>query len=215
MRAELTNALTNALHAFCLLLYFLGAVRHRRRGSDRFSESVVYLFLFLFVLKVMGVYVHYTPDAASVKYVWVVIAVGLIGMNYVMLHTIAAPPACRFAAVLFFVVSSCLSQWIAVDFVYLAVPLAVNSFVAAYFSRFTLRTGFLASGISNLVWIASRKITAALIGGEVPEAYRYDNDLYHFLLIISTFIIYKAVAQGDLRRTVQGNREGWERLAEV
>lgn len=205
MPAETTNALTNALHALCLFLYFLGAVRHRRRGSDRFSESIVYLFLLLFVLKVMGVYVHYTPHSVSVKYVWGVISVGLIFLNYVMLHTIAAPIACRVGAIAFFITSSSLSLLIGADYIYLAVPLAVISFAAAHFSYSTLRLGFIASGISNLVWIGSRKITAWYLGEQVPVAYRYDNDVYHILLIISTFMIYKAVAQGDLRRTVQMN----------
>ena len=45
--------------------------------------------------------------------------------------------------------------------------------------------------ISNIVWIAARKIGGIFAGGEVPVAYRYDNDLYHFLLIASTFVIFQ------------------------
>jgi hypothetical protein len=126
-------------------------------------------------------------------------------MNYVVLHAIKAPVAYRVGAVAFFVASSSLSLVVGADFIYLAVPMAVVSFLAAYHSVSTLRTGFIASGVSNLVWIASRKVTAWYIGGEVPVGYRYDNDIYHFCLIISTFVIYKAVAQGDLRRTVELN----------
>ena len=44
---------------------------------DGYRQTVVLLFLSLFVLKVMGVYVHYTPHSTSVKYVWTMIAGGL------------------------------------------------------------------------------------------------------------------------------------------
>lgn len=32
---------------------------------------------------------------------------------------------------------------------------------------------------------------------KIPIEYRYDNDVYHLLLIVSTFVLYKAIAGGD------------------
>ena len=34
-----------------------------------------------------------------------------------------------------------------------------------------------------------------LVHGELPVAYRYDNDIYHFFLIASTFMIYRGFKQ--------------------
>ncbi len=48
---------------------------------------------------------------------------------------------------------------------------------------------------SNVFWIAARKGTEAWIGHELPTAYRYDNDLFHFMLIASTFTVYKAFSR--------------------
>jgi hypothetical protein len=60
-----------------------------------------------------------------------------------------------------------------------------------------LRIGFLGVVISNVFWIVARKGTEAWIGKELPSELRYDNDLFHFMLMASTFMVYKAFARGD------------------
>lgn len=51
--------------------------------------------------------------------------------------------------------------------------------------------------ISNLIWIVTRHIANYLTGHEIPIEYRYDNDIYHILLILSTYVIYKGIAEGQ------------------
>ena len=83
------------------------------------------------------------------------------------------------------------------SFVYLALPLILIYLAAAYYSRGLLRLGFLLVVTSNVVWIAAREIASSWIGYELPVHLRFDNDLYHLMLIGSTFIIYQAILRGD------------------
>ena len=97
MNAEFTNALTNGMHATCLCLYFLAAVRALQRGDGRFTSAVVGFFAVTFVLKIMGVFVHYTPHAGFVDELWIAIAIGVIGLNFLILRALrffSGAPGC-------------------------------------------------------------------------------------------------------------------------
>ena len=91
MNAELTNALTNGLHATCVLIYFVAAFRAGRGDDARFTAAVVGFFLLTFVLKVMGVYVHYEPEAEAVDVVWVGIGIGIVLLHYLIMHSLHFP----------------------------------------------------------------------------------------------------------------------------
>ena len=54
MNAELTNALTNGMHALCLLIYLVAALLASRRRDGRFTTSIVAFFPLTFILKIMG-----------------------------------------------------------------------------------------------------------------------------------------------------------------
>lgn len=82
------------------------------------------------------------------------------------------------------------------DFMFIAIQILVINLAAAVYSRGLLRIGFAGVVASNVFWIAARKGTEAWIGHELPIAYRYDNDLFHFMLIASTFTVYKAFSRG-------------------
>ena len=84
-----------------------------------------------------------------------------------------------------------------VQFLFVAIPLILVNSVAAYYTKSMLRLGFSMVVISNIFWILARQIENYIVGHEILPQYRYDNDIFHLLLIISTFIIYKAVSTGE------------------
>ena len=196
MNAELTNALTNGMHATCLCLYFVAATRAMQRGDGKFTAMVVGFFFLTFVLKIMGVLVHYAPDWELVDELWVGIALGVILLNYLILHALRFPPLYRLGGLLFSVGCTALVA-MSGRFNFIAVEIAVINLAAALYCGGRLRIGFLGVVASNLVWLAAREGGNALLGYEVPIAWRYDNDLYHLMLIVSTFVIYKGFARGD------------------
>jgi len=196
MNAEHTNALTNGLHALCLFIYFVAALLARWRGDGRFTASVVGFFLLTFMLKTMGVFVHYEPEAEAVATVWVGIGIGIVLLHYLIMHTLRFPGAYRVEGV-YFCVATALLCLLTEDFGFLAIQILGINLAAALWSRGLLRIGFLGGVISNVFWIVARKGTEAWIGKELPSELRYDNDLFHFMLIASTFMVYKAFARGD------------------
>ena len=197
MNAETTNAFTNALHALFLFLYLTGSIKHYLCNSERFTGSIVVFFLILFVLKLMGVYVHYYPSKESLSRAWIAISLLVILLNYVIVHAMETPEFFRGFAVLISLIFTFLFIVNEGDFVYLALPLILIYLAAAYYSRGLLRLGFLLVVTSNVVWIAAREIASSWIGYELPVHLRFDNDLYHLMLIGSTFIIYQAILRGD------------------
>jgi hypothetical protein len=197
MSAETTNALTNALHATFLFLYLTGSVKHFLCNSERFTAAIVAFFLILFVLKLMGVYVHYYPSKEGVSHVWIAISLLVVFLNYVIVHALKTPEFVRGLAVLISLIFSFLFIVNEERFIYLALPLILIYLAAAYYSKGLLRLGFLLVVASNVIWIAAREIASFWIGHELPVHLRFDNDLYHFMLIASTFIIYQAILRGD------------------
>ena len=183
----MTNAITNGLHASFLLAYFVGATR------SNFPRAVLGLFLLLFVLKVMGVYVHYAPDTPGAIRVWAVIAVSTVVMNFIVLREAGVPKHLALGVIAICIAATGIFLTGVGDFSWIALPTALVFGVAAGHApeNSKLRLGLSMVVLSNLVWVTARKIGDAIVGGEVPVAYRYDNDVYHFMLIASTFVIYQ------------------------
>ena len=196
MNAEITNALTNALHAVFLLIYFLAACRANGKETGSFSRLVVGFFFLTFLLKVMGVFVHYRPDTQAAGVVWVVVGVGVVLLHYLIMAAVGFPARLRMAGLLFCAVTGVLALALrGFDFVSIQI-LGIN-LAAALWCGGLLRIGFLGVALSNAFWLAARRGTEAWIGGPLPTTDRYDNDFYHVLLIASTFIIYRAFSRGE------------------
>lgn len=196
VNAILTNAVSNALHASFLFIYFIGALIHYFKKDHTFSLLIVFFFLTLFILKILGVYVHYYDANAVLPPAWIAISLLTIMLNYLVVQAMEMPEFSRMLVVFLSIVSSFLFIVNGGSFAYIALPLMIIYLIAAYYSRAMLRWGFVMVVISNIIWIVSRYIENHIAGHEISAAYRYDNDVYHLLLIISTFIIYKAIAQG-------------------
>jgi len=123
MSAETTNALTNAFHAAFLFLYLTGSAKHFLRNSGHFTGSIVAFFLILFVLKLMGVYVHYYPSREGISQIWIAISLLVVLLNYVVVHGMETPDIFRGFAVLISLAFSFLFIVNGGSFVYLALPL--------------------------------------------------------------------------------------------
>ena len=117
-------------------------------------------------------------------------------MNYFVLHVVRFPVSYRVAGVIFAV--GCTAVVAASGrFNFMAVEIAVINLAAALWCRGWLRIGFFGVVASNIFWLVAREGGNAWLGYEVPTALRYDNDVYHLFLIVSTFVIYKGFARGD------------------
>jgi hypothetical protein len=154
-------------------------------------------FLTLFVLKLLGVYVHYYP-APGIPPPWVAISLLTIMLNYLVTHAMEMPSKARIGAV-FLSVFSAFMFISRGGFLYIAMSVLAVDLICACYSRAWVRAGFLMIAGSNAAWILARQIGNWFLGHQVSIECRYDNDIYHLLLIGSTFVLYKGIARGDWR----------------
>ncbi|KTD08597.1 hypothetical protein [Legionella jamestowniensis] len=196
MTAIITNAWTNALHALFLFFYFLIAAIQWLKGNSKFTLYIVIFFLTIFVLKLLGVWVHYAFDQSYTVKIWIAISLGVVFLNYCLIHAIRISDPIRISVLLISLIFTFfyLNKH---DFLYIALSVIFIYSLAAAYSKGLVRLGFIAVIASNIIWIGLREGTNLILGYELPVQYRYDNDLYHLLLIGSTYIIFVAIMRGD------------------
>ncbi len=109
------------------------------------------------------------------------------------------PDMCRVTVVFLSIVFTYLFLTHDGNYTYIAFPVILVYLIAAYYSQAKVRIGFVMVVISNVIWIVTRHIQNYIAGHEIPVEYRYDNDVYHIFLILSTYVIYRGIAEGQWR----------------
>lgn len=196
INATNTNVISNFLHALFLFIYFIGAVVHYSKKDHTFSVLVVLFFFLGFILKILGAYAHYYDMGQSLTPAWIAISLLVTMLVYSAIEAIEMPEIHRIISIFIALSFNFLYVTNQGNFGYIALSLMTMNLTLAYYSSGMLRLGFVLIVISNILWLVCRHIENYILGYPVPLAYRYDNDIYHVLLIISTFIIYKAIAKG-------------------
>lgn len=197
--AIVTNMLTDALNGFFLSIYFSFSLWGFLKNDRRFSLFIVMLFLTFFALTVLGAYAHFYSEkiAPSHSSIWVAISLLIILLNYFVAYGMQMPDYVRMFILCLSVFSSFLFITGGQNYTYLALPLTVIYLIAALYSRQLLRIGFALIVCSNLFWLLMRNLINYYLGFSLPIEDTYDNDLYHFMLIGSTFIIFLAILRGQ------------------
>ncbi|VEG92471.1 DUF6962 family protein [Legionella spiritensis] len=196
MDAIITNALTNALHALFLLSYFILAFLQWQKGNAKFTGFIVSFFLIVFLLKILGVLVHYLSGNDYVNDLWLAIAMGVVLHNYFLIHAMRIPETLRAITMVFSLfLAGCFI--IHDNFIFIALLLIMVYLLAAIYSEKLTRFGFISVITANIIWIILREGSRFILGYEVPIEWRFDNDVYHLLLIIATFIVYLSIQRGD------------------
>lgn len=199
MSAILTNTMTSGLLVIVFFSCFLGALIHRLRGNSYFTRLIVIVFFTLFMLTIMSSLAHFYTDRLPtdlLNHLWIAIGVGIVFLNYSLVYAIKIPDSIRILVVLmslmflyFFVIFN--------EYFFIALSIIFCYTLAAIYSYQSTRVAFIAIIVSNLIWIILREGANYELGYTLPPMYRYDNDIYHLLLIVSTFMLYKSIKEGD------------------
>lgn len=198
LNAMTTNLVTNTIHAIFLFTYFLLALRHFFKKNSNFTFLIVVSFGFLFFGKVFGIAAHANFAETTTRKIWLILSILNIILSYSISHALNMSYGLRFiillisCAALFFNTTSPVN-----NFLPIALSLLFVYIIAAWKSRNLTRIAFLAIVFSNVLWIALRNIENAILGYTIPVIWRYDNDIYHLCLIVSTFLLYKSIVRGD------------------
>src|SRR3990167_6440220 len=147
-----TNAITNGIHAFALFIYFTGALFHFLKKDAHFPLLVVLAFFVLFILKILGVYVHYSTSHLDIPFAWIAISLLAVLLNYVVIQALDMPDTarviCLFLSLLFsylFIINTEEGNFL---YAYIALSIMLVYLIAAYYSTSLLRVGFLMTVIS-------------------------------------------------------------------
>ncbi len=192
----MNNSLTNALHAIALSAYAYMAWQGHLAGRDHYSCWVVLAFVSILIAKLLGVLAHVPAiENHRVRHnlVWILISIVFVFMNGLLLMAIHPPPW-----VLAFGVGVSLVMAVAYvrtlftgtgSFGLLALALIVVLLMCAVLTQGELRLAWSCMVASNILWIALERVSWL-------RERKLHNDIYHFALIASTWLLYDSVATG-------------------
>lgn len=199
MSAIITNTITATLFALSLFIYFVYAFIHWLKQDRRFPDVIMIFFFSIFFFISLSAWAHYSCWSRLFtchNEVWLAISLGIVFVNYTIAYAMKMPNILRILVVLI----SLTLLWFEVTlqrYYYDAFSFLLISIIAVIFSKGLTRIGFLGIFITNLLWVVIRIIIDFHLHGRIQPQLRYDNDVYHLLEIIFTFIIFKSVLKGD------------------
>jgi hypothetical protein len=146
-------------------------------------------------MKALGIITHLYVGYPVTDVCWLWICLLVVFSNYLYTEAMWFSQAIRILVMVYSVVFAyCFLHYD--DFIYIALPIMMTYLLAAFYAKSLLRIGFIMVVVSNLAWIGMRMVANSIWGQELPISYRYDNDIYHFLLMFSSLIIYIAASKG-------------------
>ncbi len=197
MSSVYTNALTNLLHAMALGAYFVLAWKRSRCWPDLYNGWVVAFFGLLLFLKCSGVLVHWPEMAWAAPGIWLAIAVGSCVAGWTALVAQGVSQRYLRGAIIAAVVLTVIGVS-RQNFLFLACAQLSMTGVLAFQARGLLRLGWMGVIVSNLSWILMRQLLQDYSRKYAVDFVhiRYDNDIYHLMLIVSTYLLFRSVSLG-------------------
>lgn len=156
--------------------------------------------------KVLGAIAHYflfSLSPTAIMCIWMVISINAVLLTYFLLYSLDIPNIwrrCALAASAILNLVFCVDTYFGSSHYGLLALSGILTFsTAIFFTHRLTRVGFICIICANILWIAARTAISTFIldieNGN--ELYRYDNDVYHIFLIISTYIVYLSLIRGD------------------
>lgn len=198
MNATITNAVSDCLLAVFLLYCALKCIHRYFQGDKRYTLFIALFFSSVFLVTALAAWAHYDYKASYVNQIWLGITSGIIFLNYCLAYAINIPDKVRVLVVLLSLILAACFQYTG-HFLFIALSIIFIYSLAAFYSVKNTRTGFILIVLSNIVWIVLREGAQLILDQKLPAKWRYDNDIYHLLLIYATYRVYRSIGQNDWR----------------
>lgn len=198
MDAYLTNSISDAILSIYVLLCIVHASWNHYKGNNKqYSGPIIAFLISLFICLSLAALGHYFPNTSKYAiHLWTAFGVSVIFVSYCLLHSIKIPQSIR--TFLFAIILVLLGIYFAhSQYIFVALAFSLTFLIGAWYSHGYTRLGLAGILFANVLWILGRFITNAILGYEVPGEYRYDNDIYHVLLVICFLILYKSINRGE------------------
>ncbi len=190
------NSFTNFLHAVALASYTWLVYSGLKEGRQHYDIYIFGCFAFLFVIKIFGIIVH-VPKIENNRdkhnFFWVIISILVIFLNYVTLKSINTNSILVFTGTGIVAILSSLYIRSLFNsggkFYLIASAFTIVHSLCAIVTRGQLSLAWFYLLMSNLLWIVFSKISFL-------HKNKYHNDIYHFMLIGSTYYLYSTIESG-------------------
>jgi hypothetical protein len=193
----LNNSVTNALHAIALAIYAYLAWRGHAEGRDHYTLWVGIAFTSILIAKILGVLVHHPSienHRSRHNLVWILISIVFVFMYGALLQAIHTPPWLLATGIgLCLVMAAAYVRTLFTgsgDFVLLAIAMVAVNLLCVLVTDGALRVAWSCIAASNILWIALERVRWL-------RERRFHNDIYHFALIASTWLLYDSVPTGS------------------
>lgn len=190
------NSFTNALHATALGGYTYLVYKGYSIENPHFTIWILWAFFLVFLIKILGMIVH-LPVVNNNKFrhnlFWIIISIIVVCMNAVTLIALQASlPVLLFGTIATLVFCALYVKTLFTStghFYLIATALIVEYSICALLSESYLRVAWLCILFSNVLWIIFSKI-------HFLRKHHFHNDLYHFALIGSSYLLYLTIDTG-------------------
>lgn len=190
------NSFTNFLHAVALATYSYLVYKGLAEGKEHFDIYIFGCFSLLFVIKIFGIIVHIPRienNREKHNFYWIIISILIIILNYITLksintHIYLVILGTGIVLVLAsFYIRSLLNS--GGKFYLIAIAFTIVHSICTIVTRGQLSLAWFYLLMSNFLWIVFSKIPYL-------HKHKYHNDIYHLMLIASTYYLYSTIETG-------------------
>lgn len=199
MIAQYTNALTNFLHASLLLTYTAIGLRLYQKDPLKFPGAAVCLLFSLCISKMFGILVH-LPYIVAQPNLHFGCETGSVLALMIMVITIinAIKPNKILAGLIYAILSALAIAYLAtLQFFFISLGMGLVLTLFAAHTSGILKRGIVMMLGATIAWIIMRQTTNWLLQTELPVAYRFDNDIFHLLLMLGTYWFFQGIRRGE------------------
>ncbi|HMV43550.1 MAG TPA: hypothetical protein PK079_15460 [Leptospiraceae bacterium] len=190
------NSFTNFLHAVALASYTWLVYNGLIEKRPHYDIYILTCFALLFVIKIFGIIVHIPSienDRNKHNFFWIIISILCIVLNFATLKSIntnlfLVSTGTGIVAILAFLYIRSLFNS-GGKFYLIASAFTLVHGACAIVTREKLSLAWFFLLMSNLLWIVFSKIPYL-------HKHKYHNDIYHFMLIGSTYYLYSTIESG-------------------
>lgn len=190
------NSFTNFLHAVALASYTYLVYMGLSQNKPNYDIYIFGCFSLLFVIKIFGIIVHIPRienNREKHNFFWIIISILIIFLNYTTLKSINTNIYLVIAGTGIVVLLASLYIKSLFNsggkFYLIAAAFTIVHSLCAIVTRGQLSLAWFYLLMSNLLWIVFSKIPYL-------HKHKYHNDIYHFMLIASTYYLYSTIESG-------------------
>lgn len=190
------NSFTNFLHAVALASYTWLVYTGLKQGKPDYDFYIFGCFASLFVIKIFGIIVHIPSienNREKHNFFWIIISVLVVFLNYTTLKSINTNIILVILGTGIVVVLASLYVRSLFNsggkFYLIASAFTIVHSLCAIVTRGQLSLAWFYLLMSNLLWIVFSKVPYL-------HKHKFHNDIYHFMLIASTYYLYSTIETG-------------------